>query len=78
MIYIILDHSYEDDYHMIAEINVNISDISEKERVEKLVEQLNIEGNLVDVDNNLGNRIAELLDVDSSIIDFDTNEIDLM
>ena len=77
MIYVLLDQSYADDYLMISEISINIKDQNETERIEKLVESNNIIGSLVDADNDLKNRIARLLNVDASIIDFDTNDIDL-
>lgn len=78
MIEILIDHSYEDDYFMISEITVNIKDLSEKERIEQLVKKSNLIGSLVDVGNDLKKRIADQLKVDVSIIDFDTNEIDIM
>ncbi|WP_019156638.1 hypothetical protein [Robertmurraya massiliosenegalensis] len=78
MIEILIDHSYEDDYFMISEITVNIKDVSEKERIEKVVQKSNLIGSLVDVGNDLKKRIADRLKVDVSIIDFDTNEIDIM
>lgn len=78
MIEILIDHSYEDDYFMISEITVNIKDVSEKERIEKLLTTSNLIGSLVDVDNGLKKRIADRLKVDVGIIDFDTNEIDIM
>lgn len=61
----------------LSDVSVKIKDVSEKERIEKLVEKYNIEGSLVDMDNGLKKRIADLLEVDVSIIDFDTNEIDI-
>ncbi|MFC9601741.1 hypothetical protein ACFTQL_28885 [Peribacillus butanolivorans] len=76
MIEILIDHSYTDDYFMISDVSVKIEDVSEKERIEKLVEKYNIEGSLVDIDN-VNKRIADLLEVDVSIIDIDTHEIDL-
>ncbi|MEC1157836.1 hypothetical protein [Cytobacillus horneckiae] len=78
MIEILIDHSYEDDYFMISEITVNIKDLSEKERIEQLVKKSNLIGSLVDVGNDLKKRIADRLKVDVSLIDFDTNEIDIM
>ncbi|MBD8028608.1 hypothetical protein H9636_18395 [Ureibacillus sp. Re31] len=77
MIYVHIDHSYEDDYFMISEIEVEVDDISEKERIEKLIEENNIVGQLVDGDSGLALRLADLLNVNVSIIDIDTNEIDL-
>lgn len=77
MIYVHIDHSYEDDYFMISEIEVEVDDISEKEHIEKLIEENNIVGQLVDGDSGLALRLADLLNVNVSIIDIDTNEIDL-
>lgn len=77
MIEILIDHSYEDDYFMISDVLVKIKDVAEKERIEKLVKKHNIEGALVDADRELKHRLAHLLKVDVSIIDFDTNEIDI-
>lgn len=73
-----MDHSYEDDYFMISEVLVKIKDVSEKERIKKLVEKNRVEGSFVDPDRGLRKRIANLLEVDANIIDIDTNEIDLM
>ncbi|CRK80299.1 hypothetical protein [Neobacillus massiliamazoniensis] len=78
MIEIIIDHSYEDDYFMISNIDVKIKDVAEKERVEKLVKQSGLEGQLVTPDRDLIERIAKILDVREELIDIDTNEIDLM
>ncbi|WP_186578039.1 hypothetical protein [Aquibacillus kalidii] len=78
MINIIIDHSYADDYFMISEISVNIKDPTERERVEYLVRKYNLEGSLEDPNNSLSNRIADMLQVDVSIIDIDTEEVDLM
>ncbi|MCM3598711.1 hypothetical protein M4D55_23410 [Metabacillus idriensis] len=78
MIEVLLDHSYEDDYFQIDTITVTILDKAEKERIEKLVKQHGLEGKLVDVDRGLAGRIAAVLKVDEKLIDFDTNEIDMM
>jgi hypothetical protein len=78
MIEILIDHSYEDGYFMISNVSVNIKDPTEKERIELLVKQSGLEGTHVFPDRDLINRIAKLLQVDVSLIDFDTNEIDLM
>ncbi|WP_416730283.1 hypothetical protein [Fictibacillus sp. JL2B1089] len=77
MIEILIDHSFEDDYFMVSDVSIKIKDLSEKERIEKLLKSSNIIGSFVDVDNDLRKRIAELLKVDHSIIDIDTNEIDI-
>lgn len=78
MIEIIIDHSYEDSYFMISEVNVNIKSESEKMRIEKLLKERNLIGSLIHPDQQLKTRISKLLEVDESEIDFDTNEIDLM
>ncbi|MCR3921745.1 MAG: hypothetical protein NUK65_04395 [Firmicutes bacterium] len=75
MITIIIDHSYEDNYFMISEIEVNIADKEEKERIMEKFKQ--IAGALVMPDNELKQRIADTLEVDIDLIDLDTNEIDL-
>lgn len=73
---VLIDHSYEEDYFLIDTVNVNLADEKEKERVDQLAKE--IEGKLVDFDSIAGERIAEFLKVDVSIIDIDTNEIDIM
>lgn len=77
MIEIQIDHSSEDDYSVISEVLIKIKDVSEKERVEKLVEKHKIVGSLVDADRSLALKIADLREVDVRIIAIDTNEIDL-
>ena len=78
MIEILIDHSNEENYFMISIVSVKVEDVSEKERIEKLVKKYNIEGAFVDgAGRGLKNRIANLLEVDSNIIDLDTHEIDL-
>lgn len=75
MINVFIDHSYEEDYFMIDRIIVNLDDNKEKARIENLAKQL--EGEFVEAANNLLNkRIANFLEVDVSLIDLDTNEID--
>ena len=76
MIEILFDHSYEDDYYMLSDISVNIKNLAEKERIESKIKESNLEGILEFPDSNLRKRIAELLEVDENLIDFDTNEID--
>lgn len=78
MIYITIDSSYEEDYHMISEVVVNLKDEKEKDRINQVVIKRNMIGALVDVDNDLSNRIARLLEVEVELIDLDTNEIDYM
>ncbi|KRG15621.1 hypothetical protein ACA30_05915 [Virgibacillus soli] len=73
---VLLDHSYEDDYFMISSITVNLKNEEEKQRVQKIAERM--EGDFVDPDGLLSKRIADRLKVDVSLIDLDTNEIDLM
>ncbi len=76
MITITIDHSYEDDYHMISYISIDSEDEKEKERILKKFEE--IDGALVDPDGSLGKRIAEALGVDVKLVNLDTEEIDLM
>ncbi|GIN59251.1 hypothetical protein J8TS2_35700 [Lederbergia ruris] len=73
---VLLDHSYEDDYFMISTITVNLKNEEEKERVQKISERM--EDDFVDPDGLLSKRIADRHKVDVSLIDLDTNEIDLM
>lgn len=76
MITITIDHSYEDDYHMISYISIDSEDEKEKERIIKKFEE--IDGALVDPDGSLDKRIAEALGVDVKLVNLDTEEIDLM
>ncbi|WP_419882816.1 hypothetical protein ACN6MY_03845 [Peribacillus sp. B-H-3] len=78
MIEVLIDHSYEDDYFMISAVSIQIKDEFEKERIEKLVEKNNMVGSLVNGDRGLALRIADELKVPVSIINIETNEIDLM
>lgn len=77
MIEILVDHSYEEDYFVISTISVNVEDASEKARIEKLIEDNNIEGQLVTFNDGLSLNIADLLKVNVGIINIETNEIDL-
>ena len=76
MIEILFDHSYEDDYYMLSDISVNIKDPVEKERIESKVKENGLEGVFAFPNMELRKRIANLLEVDENLIDFDTNEID--
>lgn len=76
MITIILDHSYEDNYFMISTIEIRDIAKSEEERILENFRKL--QDRLVDVDNDLKNRIAKTLQVDVKLIDIDTNEIDFI
>ena len=76
MITITIDHSYEDDYHMISYISIDSVDEKEKERILKKFEE--IDGALVFPDSSLSNRIAEALGVDAKLVQLDTEEIDIM
>ena len=77
MIEILFDHSYEDDYYMLSDISVNIADQAEKERIQSKIKEINLEAISDFPNRDLRKRIAELLEVDENLIDFDTNEIDL-
>ena len=77
MISVLIDHSYADDYFAISDITVFIKDPIEKERVENVLTSSGLEGALVNGDRMLPQRIAKILGVDVSLIDIDTNEIDL-
>lgn len=76
MIEILFDHSYENDYYYLSVVTVNIKDPIEKERIDRLVMECNLEGMLEYPDRLLRKKIAKLLKVDENLIDFDTNEID--
>jgi len=75
VIEILFDHSYEDNYFMISEINVVIEDKTEKERIEKAIRDNGLLGSLGYPEKEY---IAGMLKVDPKLIDMDTNEIDLM
>lgn len=75
MIIITLDHSYDDDYHMISEIEVMLEDKEEEERIIHNFKR--IDGALVDVDRMLRQRIADALEVDVNLVELDTNDIDI-
>lgn len=77
MIEVVVDHSYEDDYFQIYTITVNLEDIQEKERIEKVIKEKGLEGRLVDGDRLLRERIAQVLGVNKDLIDIDIHEIDL-
>lgn len=76
MITITINHSYEDDYHMISYISIDSEDEKEKERIFKKFEE--IDSALVDPDGSLDKRIADALGVDINLLQLDTEEIDLM
>jgi len=78
MIYVVLDHSYEDNYFMINTITVDLKDVAEKERIEKAIKENGLEGKFVNPDRQLYNILAKALGVDKKMIDVDTNEIDVM
>ena len=75
MIEVIIDHSYEDDYFMISEINVHIEDEVEKKRIEQAISDNGLLGDLGYPDKIM---IAHILKVDPKLLDMETNEIDLM
>ena len=77
MIEIVLDHSYEEDYFQIDTITVKLDDQEEKSRIEKVIKEKGLEGQLIDPDRQFGERIAKVLGVDKKLIDIDTNEIDI-
>lgn len=78
MIEFLFDHSYEDDYYVLSNVTVSIKDSLEKERIERLVKEHKLIGMQEYPDRDLAQRIANLLKVDVKLIDFDTEEIDLM
>lgn len=78
MIEFVFDHSNEEDYYMLSHINVDIKDPIEKERIEKKLKELSLEGMLEYPNRAFKNRIAEKLNVDEKLITYDTEEIDLM
>jgi len=78
MIEIVFDHSQTEDYWAVSHIDVNIKDLKEKERIETLIKNHNLENIMLFPNKDLQVRIAEVLQVDVELIQFDTNEIDLM
>lgn len=78
MIYVVIDHSYEEDYFMIDTITVELKDSQDKERIEKVIKELGLEGKFVYQSRDLNKQIAECLGVNEELIDIDTNDIDLM
>jgi hypothetical protein len=77
MIEILVDHSSTENYTYLSDISVNIKDPIEKERIERIIEQSNLIGNLEYPDRDFQKSVAELLDVDGGLISVDINEIDL-
>lgn len=77
MIEVLLDHSYEEDYFQIDTITVNLDDLKEKERIEKVIKEKGLEGQLIEPDRFFSERIAKVLGVDKKMIDIDTNEMDI-
>ncbi|MFE7082575.1 hypothetical protein [Priestia megaterium] len=78
MVEVIIDHSYEDDYFCIGRITVNLEDVSEKKRIEKIIKDKELEGSFVSPGRLLNEHIAKLLGVKKEIVDIEINEIDLM
>ncbi|WP_332632034.1 hypothetical protein [Halalkalibacter flavus] len=78
MIEVLIDHSYEEDYFMIDTITVNLKNKEEKERIEKVIKELGLEGKFVNPDRHFSKRIAEVLGVSKELINIDTNDIDIM
>jgi UDP-glucose 4-epimerase len=76
MIEVVIDHSYEDDYYQIDTITVNLADIEEKQRIEKVVKERKLEGILVEPFGDFIDQLAKVLGVTKELIDIDTNEID--
>lgn len=78
MIYVVIDHSYKEDYFMIDTITVKLKDSQEKERIEKVIKELGLEGKFVYPSRDLNRQIAKTLGVNEELIDIDTNDIDVM
>ena len=77
MINVLIDHSYEDDYFAISHISVELEDELEKARIEKIINESNYEGRLVDLNDDLHSIIADWLNISVAFIDIDVNEIDI-
>lgn len=75
---VLYSHSYEDDYFHLDDIQVYVEDVDEKKRIENKVSESGLLGSLEYPDRDFQNRIARILEVDSKIINVDTEEIDLM
>ncbi len=78
MIQFLFDHSYEDDYYQLSNITVKLKDPVEKERIKQLVNEHKLIGMQEYPNRHLKERLAKLLKVDVKLIDFDTEEIDMM
>ncbi|AOH54500.1 hypothetical protein ABE28_009055 [Peribacillus muralis] len=78
MIEVFVDHSYEDDYHCISQINVNLAE-DENKRINKILSENNDFGGAIfnsglDVELFLSNA----LNVDQNCINIEILEIDLL
>ncbi|WP_350302595.1 hypothetical protein [Peribacillus frigoritolerans] len=78
MIEVIVDHSYEDDYHSIAQINVNLADDNENKRVSKVLADNNNFGREIFISGgDVMGFLSNALNIDQKYIDIAIEEIDL-
>ena len=77
MIEILACHSHEENYTQISSIKVDIEDLVEKKRIERIIKQNNLIGSLEYPDRDYQRRVAELLGVDEGLISVDIDEIDV-
>ncbi|MCZ0872747.1 hypothetical protein [Peribacillus sp. AS_2] len=78
MIEVLVDHSYQDDYHSIAKINVKLDDVNENKRVSKLLaEKNNFGGEIFISGGDVKGFLSNALNIDQKYIDIDIEEIDL-
>ncbi|MED4693775.1 hypothetical protein [Peribacillus frigoritolerans] len=78
MIEVLVDHSYQDDYHSIAKIIVNLADVNENKRVSKLLaENSDFGGEIFISGGDVKGFLSNALNIEQKYIDIDIQEIDL-
>ncbi|MBT2663943.1 hypothetical protein J7J00_00255 [Bacillus sp. ISL-4] len=78
MIEALVDHSYQDDYHSIAQINVKLADVNENKRVSKLLaENNNFGGEIFISGGDVKGFLSNALNIEQKYIDINIEEIDL-
>lgn len=78
MIEVLGDHSYQDDYHSIAQINVKLADVNKNKRVSKLLGEKNKFGGEIFISGgDVKGFLSNALNIDQKYIDIDIEEIDL-
>lgn len=74
MITFMVDHSFKDDYYYVNDIEVDVDDGKEKERIEKAIEEHELIGY---IGYPSAESFVSILGVDKSQIDIETDKIDL-